>query len=311
MTLKSDNILERSYDEIDNWFNELDEQTLELINNNNNEQPTQPTQPDPPDPTSNALSPSSSPDEEPKQIYVIEDIIKSPIHNLSSNELIQHEFSVCFFIQMLMEETSFNKIKKTDSNLTLDKMSDIVDYLSWVSNVSKILARKIGQEIIPYIPNSPPSIVRSSYNFCTRYTQCKNFYSKYEQPTCKEHHYVHSLLKYDIDSIITFLQYLIKNKLNISPDELTNLYLSIKTICFVTKHMAKEIYYIDYITKKDSEKFHRSNPIDLGRKKNNFKKLLAQNIRSTPPSQEKVSKKKIIPVKKNIIVNRFSVLSDS
>jgi hypothetical protein len=43
-------------------------------------------------------------------------------------------------------------------------------------------------------------------------------------------------------------------------DEYINLYSSIKTICFVTRHMDNEISIIDQLTKNNSEPLHRANP---------------------------------------------------
>jgi len=155
-------------------------------------------------------------------------------------------------------------------NLDSEKITDIITFLKWLSNASELLASRINQPKIinnkHIISRSKPSIVRSSYNFCPKYTQCKNFYNKNETPTCKEHHYVHSILKYDIDSVVNFLQYNIDNNLGLEGDDFNNFYSSIKTICFVTRHMAKEIDYIHYITKNNSELFHKNNPIDNFRK---------------------------------------------
>ena len=203
----------------------------------------------------------------------IEDILEKDIEKIDSNTLIQYECCIAYFIQVLMEGTTNNKIKSFknhDVGLTEDKMADIIIYLKWISNTCKFLATKISQELLIYKSyfNYKPTIIRSSYNFCTKYTQCKNFYSKYEIPTCTEHHYVHSLLKYDVDSVIIFMEYMLDNTISLIPEEINNIYLSVKTICFVTRHMAKEISYIDYITKNNSETFHRSNPIDVSRRKN-------------------------------------------
>ena len=255
-------------DELDDWFNEQDEQTIEIINNNLNthvrgaagensdctEQVKTETYEE--DPIVDAAT---------KRICV-EDIIKKDPHILSSFEAIQYECSIAYFIQVLMEGST-NKTKKTHNDgLTFDKMQSIVEYLGWISLASGVLAKRINQEVFIYNMDNP-MIIRSSYNFCNKYTQCKNFYSKNEAPNCKEHHYVHSLLKNDVDSVISFLKYIIQHNIFLTHDELHNVYLSIKTICFVTRHMAKEISYIHYITKNNSETFHRNNPFELNKKK--------------------------------------------
>lgn len=161
------------------------------------------------------------------------------------------------------------RTKKTDKLMSSERLSDIIIYLKWMSSVSELLANRIGQDLIKddiVDTNTYPQIIRSSYTFCVKSTQCKNFYNKNEFPTCKNHHYVHSLLKYDIDSIIVFLQHIANNDIDLTMDQLNNIFLSIKTICFVTKNMQKEIYYIHYITKNNSEIYHRNNPIDMHKK---------------------------------------------
>ena len=268
-------------DDLDDWFNDLDDRMIEIINKDLiKEEPQENEETEITQDNNNNIS------TETEYIYV-EDILTKDLDKLSSNELIQYECSIAYFIQVLIEGSNINKIKsiKTyDNELSKDKIKDIILYLKWISKTSEILAKRIKQEILPFIPSVKPIIVRSSYNFCTKYTQCKNFYSKHEEPSCKEHHYVHSLLKYDIDSVISFLEYIVDNNIILEKDELNNLYLSIKTICFVTRHMSKEISYIDYITKNNSENFHRNNPIDLSKKKSIFKTpdnktLFNQNLR--------------------------------
>ena len=262
-------------DEMDSWFNDLDDKMVEIINNNLIKEEES---------SDNEFSGYSAetiaePTEIQEYLY-IEDIINKNSSELTSNEVIQYECSISYFVQVLMEGSNVHKIRSIkvhDTNLTFDKIKDIISYLSWISTASDVLSKKIGQELIPYYPEDRPFIVRSSYNFCTRYTQCKNFYSKHEKPTCKEHHYVHSLLKYDVDSVIAFLNYVIDDQIILNNEEMDNLYLSIKTICFVTRHMAKEISYIDYITKNNSETFHRNNPIDLNKKRVTVRKSFGES----------------------------------
>lgn len=261
-------------DELDDWFNELDDKTIEIINKNliKEEEPDK----------ENLIDIKQPPNDETAEMtkcICVDDILKKDPSSFTSNELIQYECSIAYFIQVLMEGSINNKIKSSkiyDNDLTFEKIQSIIEYLEWISLACETLAKKIGQELLVF-EEDKPSIVRSSYNFCIKYTQCKNFYSKYETPNCKEHHYVHSLLKYDIDSVIAFLKYVIKNNIVMSKEELNNLYLSIKTICFVTRHMAKEISYIDYITKNNSETFHRNNPIEINKKKITSKKIWNDN----------------------------------
>ncbi|AZL89541.1 hypothetical protein QKC54_gp0275 [Megavirus baoshan] len=272
--------LDNNYcDELDDWFNdnEFDENTIQIISNTN----TKKNSVDDQELLCNNCMHNNCDknicedhednfdiDNISNKYFYIEDIIKKNHINTSSNELIQQQCSVAYFIQMMIESvTRIKSLDTNDSKLTSEKILSIIEYLQWISKTSGILANRIGQQLFNYIPDKNPIIVRSSYNFCLAFTQCKKYYSKHEIPTCREHHYVHSLLKYDVDSIINFLNFITKNKILLSDDETNNLYLSIKTICFVTRHMAREISYIDYITKNNSEIFHRNNPIETSKKK--------------------------------------------
>lgn len=246
----------------------------------------------------------------------IEDILEKDIENLNSNKIIQYESMLAYYIQVLLESTILNKLKSQDNmniNEEFDKLNDIINYLTWISKSSEFLCKKIGQEIVHHIPDKHPIIIRSSYNFCTKNTQCKNFYNKDELPTCKEHHYVHSLLKYDIDSIINYLSYIIKNNINLSKDDINNIYISIKTICYVTRHMSKEINCIDHITNNNSEFFHRNNPIQSIRKnmvKNDVKILYKDQvpIKITNKNRKKIKNKN--PQNSFVDENIYSILSN-
>src|SRR5579872_1864642 len=206
-----------------------------------------------------------------KEEYVyIEDILQKNLDLMSSNDILKDECWIITFTQQLLEGNNFTKVKTLKEHsmeFNIDKINDIITYLEWMSTASGLLAQRIKQETVNYVPENPlnPSIVRSSYNFCTKNTQCKKFYCRNETPTCNEHHYVHNVLKYDIDSVVYFLKHVLSEEPMPTPladlDHLTqNLSLSIKTICFVIRHMSKELNCIDYVTKSNSEVFHRSNP---------------------------------------------------
>ncbi len=275
------------------WFNEHDEKTLEIINVDVVCEEPNPLEQNNTNTLSNMMHISEYDNDnddddddecsENIKTTIVEDILKKNPFDMSSIDVIQCECHIAYYVQILMEGSNGNNkiksIKTHDNDLTFDKMQSIAEYLSWISSASEILAKKINQDILIYKSDQKPSIVRSSYNFCTQYTRCKNFYSKNETPSCKEHHYVHSLLKYDIDSVVQFLNHIIENKISMTREELNNMYLSIKTICFVTRHMQKEISYIDYITKNKSEIFHRNNPVDMFKKKI-IKKTWLENDRN-------------------------------
>lgn len=155
------------------------------------------------------------------------------------------------------DNDSFKTIN-TDINCNMAK---ILPYLNWISLSAEVLANRIGQ--IPIENKFPDMINRSSYNFCYAGDQCKKYYSRYEVPTCKNHHYVHYLLKHDVDSVINFLNNRIATNTGYSEKDINEIKSSIKTVNFVSNHMASEIAHIERTVKCDSEIFHRSNPIEI------------------------------------------------
>jgi len=274
---------EKTPDDMDIWFNKLDEESMDIINKNlimeDEISPDQITEL-----SSTSISEPDSSETIIENIYVEDIILKNP-EDLSTVQVIQYECSLVQFIQLLLDGNQHNKIKSFknyDNIIEFEKLADILMYIKWINNATLILAGRIGQDLILYshsklndsliqdlsdpIVSHMPLLVRSSYNFCMKNTQCKNFYNKSKQPTCKDHHYVHSILKYDTDSLINYIEYVLENNIVLTHEQLSDINLSIKTIGFVTRHMAKEICFVDYFTKNNSETFHRNNPISMIRK---------------------------------------------
>jgi hypothetical protein len=210
------------------------------------------------------IPPSQDADNEYIDLYV-EDIIKKNPSMLPVNVTIQYECALAYFFQVLLENILQGTNKIGDLN---DKVPNIIKYLEWISLASGHLCEVAGQCQMDCVQHFSDTITRSSYNFCKMFTQCKKFYNKNEEPTCREHHYVHCLVKNDIDSVINFIRkrYRVDVEDNNPPNieltdtEANNLYLSIKTISYVTRHMSKEINYIKFVSGNNVELFHRNNP---------------------------------------------------
>lgn len=312
-------------DELDSWFNEPEESTIEIINSNhctnkynNYDNDTQIYNYNRDD-----VSCLEFPDNVVKSICV-DDILKKDPEKLSSYENMQNECSIAYFMQVFVEGSNCkNRIRRIEYDLPIDKIQSIIEYLTYISNVSKVLAIRIQQPISQYITTMPPVIVRSSYNFCAKTIHCKCFYIKDGKPTCKDHHYVHSMLKYDVDSVIAFLTNVVDNNIVMDKEDYNNLYLSIKTICYVTRHMAKEISFINYVTSNNSEMYHRNNPLDIKKTKIIAKKTShQQNSRNSKIKRDlrtnisrnvvrnNIHKNKCEPIHDTIKSNRFAILSE-
>lgn len=202
----------------------------------------------------------------PNVIYVDDIILIDPSMH-SVNDLLQYECMVSSFVKSLVE-------KKLDLS---DHLKNIRDYLHWISICSKNLAHRINQ---PICEIDHVYITRSSYNFCKDFVHCERFYNSQKKPSCNYHHFVHSLLKSDVDSVVHYIDNYLKSGGNL---DVKNLVLSIKTICFVTQHMVSEMNYICHMC-DNPEMFHKHNSIKTKKKK---------------------AKAKVMPIK---CANRFSPL---
>ena len=261
----SENICELS------WENDLDVNLLEIVGNtgdNNISNNTEEKHENNPENCPNTQSENTN---DFVQSICIDDIIGTNIENIQSWQLIDYEWKVAKYVQELLEEkNNSNKNEFYETLLTQDKINSIIEYLEWISNCCENLANRIGQTLHEPIIQPKPSIIRSSYNFCSNTSSCKLFYQKSEYPACNEHHFVHSILKYDIDSVIKYLKYVLEENIVINNEEYTNIYSSIKTICFVTNHMRVELWRIDFVTKHESEQYHKNNSFDIKKKNTNI-----------------------------------------
>lgn len=221
--------------------------------------------------------------------FNIEDILEMDYSTMGTIDVIYKQYMIISYIKALIENQSssyfgniLQSIDVASANVESNEIikgfelfEDISSYLKWIHNSSKNLAERIGQTSTVFHPlfdkGGVPLIIRSSYNFCTGAHRCKNFYNKKEMPKCRNHHYVHILLKCDVESLITFINHIISNKIIPLPEQLSNFYLSVKTIWYVIKTMHCEINHVHYDTNGNSEPYHRNNIFD-GQKKNSYVK---------------------------------------
>ena len=191
----------------DDWFNDVDESNLDIISSKIIEEKH--------DIISEKITTIDTQIQVTEYIY-IEDILEKKLENTSVINIIQYECFLICGIQAIIDGDKFNKIKtikKYSDDIDLEKISDILNYFKWINNASDYLAKKINQELfVNDFVQTEPKIIRSSYNFCPKYTQC-NFYNKNRNHICNDHHFVHSILKYDTDSIINYLEYILKDNI--------------------------------------------------------------------------------------------------
>jgi hypothetical protein len=199
----------------------------------------------------------------------VDDLIQTSPNSYDSCTLMRHNCALSLYIQTLAEKTINFKNRGPLAN-HVTQLNDVCGYLDWLGNACDLLAKRIGQtrcEKVCVASSVKPSITRSSYNFCQKTSQCKDFYVGNSEPKCTEHHFVHSILRSDIDSLTTFIQYHISNVVEIQDVDYDNIFSSLRTICYVTRHMAKEIANVELGSGSNSEAYHRNNPANYNKKK--------------------------------------------
>jgi hypothetical protein len=269
-----DTLKDNQQDSFFEWSNDIDASELTIIDNTKND---------------SVLVKNNTPNmvvnNEQKKVLSVDEIVKIEIDNCKSCELIEYQWLVSKYSQELFEtmlkssdpeNSNYNhqesiKISLDDENH--EKIKSIISYLKWISYTSSILANRIGQELLTDTEHTGQYIVRSSYNFCDNTSSCKNFYHKTEKPICSDHHYVHSILRHDIDSVVSYLVKIENFNKFIYTDEFNNILSSMKTICFVSNHMRIEIEHVNFVTKNNSEHFHRNNPFTIRKKNNNGRNI--------------------------------------
>ena len=188
----------------------------------------------------------------PDIMICVDDVIKKNPSTMSTLEVLNNQCNIIHYVQAL-----FSK-KQGD-----DVVSSILEYLEWIRESSGYLAGVIDQKLTPCL-TSGERIVRSSYDFCENMAQCDNFYGN-NSGKCDGHHYVHSLVNYDVTSLMSYMD---KHRKDIVADD-PECSLTIKTICFVIRHMTKEINYLSGMIEPhdDIEKYHRNNVTNARRNK--------------------------------------------
>lgn len=212
----------------------------------------------------------------------VDDIIVKNYMEMKTMDILNYQSNVIHYVQILFDQKEGDDVIKT-----------IIEYLTWIFDSSAYLAEKMGQKINPHDGNRN-RIMRSFYKFCDKMTQCEAFYGC-NNHICENHHYVHSLVNHDLKSLIEFLS----NIVEMTEENRNECALTIKTMCFVIRHMAKEINFIDCATNGNSEFYHKNKILTDTLKKNNT------------PSENNLKYKKYIEKKSSFFhqKNRYSSLN--
>ena len=173
----------------------------------------------------------------------VDQIITTDATTLTSLQAVRSQWYISSFLQVLLQ------------TLTIDSVATILPYLEWIEQISKALAVRTHQ---PFVTYTKPTIVRSSYDFCEDGCRCTQFYTV-GPPVCHRHHFVHHILRDDVESVIRVL------KRGCNAIELKSITCSVKTITYVTRRMQGELEYLEQIG-PDAELYHRHNVVRPRRK---------------------------------------------
>jgi len=154
----------------------------------------------------------------------IDDIFSLDIETLSEYELVKKETLVTVFIK--------NYLKSCCSKSVIFNPDMILLKLIWLSKVSG----KLSTQGSVRHKKKEKGIARNSYNFCPKGSECKYKYSKKKiKGECFSQHFVHHLVKSDIDELI---DHITENGVN---TDITESLKSINTINYVIVHMNDEL----------------------------------------------------------------------
>lgn len=172
------------------------------------------------------------------------------------NNLIKLKYSDLCDLNIMEYQTSIiNYLRRQLKTKENDKLNidDLLLKLDWLLNTSKYLSDKIGLQTFQHKNNGDNMVSRSSYKFCDYNFECQFNYNLKKHCGCFAQHYVHNLVRADIEAL---KMYISNNKTNINENDykIDEIRKSINTISFVIGHMYEEL--------KNAQKFNFFNALN-------------------------------------------------
>lgn len=166
-------------------------------------------------------------------VLVLKESINANIMTLDASkynalQIIEFQLKI---INYLLKHFKVNRLQSID---------DYEPYLTWISKTSEALAVSIKQPINRTKYNT---LMRSSYKFCNKKSDCQSHYGfLFQKKTkcCMNDHYVHNKIVSDIDNLLEYLKknsHSEQNKVIIE----TELKKGLETINYVINHMFQEL----------------------------------------------------------------------
>lgn len=141
--------------------------------------------------------------------------------------------------------------------------------ITWLLEVSKMLAKRINQKINTHTKNkkNKNNISRSSYKFCSHSSQCEYNYGTKKKSCCSDH-YVHTYVYADLASLKQYIE--TKTIVDDNFESNREITKCINTIAYVIRHMYDELRNVClYQSEENYEKVHMNK-----KRKNRFNKSI-------------------------------------
>lgn len=155
------------------------------------------------------------------------DTMNVDYQKLSPLQIIEHQLKI---VNYLLKLFKINRLQSVD---------EYEPYLMWIMKSSEYLALSIHQSINR---NKSNSLMRSSYKFCNKKSDCQSHYGfLFHKKTkcCMNDHYVHHKV---VSDIVNLLDYLKKNTEQYNKIIVeTELKKGLETINYVINHMYQEL----------------------------------------------------------------------
>ena len=167
-----------------------------------------------------------------------------------------------------MQELITNYLSKYFIKNTKLNYKFVINCISWLLEISKVLSKRVNQKIITHMKNkkNKNNISRSSYKFCTFNSQCEYNYGTKKKSCCSDH-YVHTYIYADLVSLKQYIETRAITDDNFESNrEITK---CINTIAYVIRHMYDELKNVClYQEEQNYERVHINKKI-----KNRFKSI--------------------------------------
>jgi len=179
----------------------------------------------------------------------IDKILGSDVNDLKDLEILEYQTSISSNLRKQIKYTIDNFDKNNNSNSNID-FKDLIRKLEWLKLGSSYLSNKIGLRQYHHEPRKKNKLFpRSSYKFCNYNYECDFNYNIQKYKGCFAQHYVHNIVRADLNALINCIKKVNNSKnFTIDLEFLREFKKSLNTISFVINHMYEELKNITLVS---------------------------------------------------------------